>query len=760
MLSKIISSRKIQFLVLFIFMIVLGGIVTSDNRAVSTIRNYAFDSFNRLDQRQASDRILIVDIDEQSLERIGQWPWPRDVIAKMVDNLDDMGASVVAFDMVFAEVDRVSPRRMVEDLKSLNLFSIDDISSLPDHDEILAKSFENSGKIVTGFTYAKPEETRRNPYISKKILIKKKNKESFLSSVNHYDGFATNLPILSSSSAGNGSFIASPDFDGVIRKMRPIVGFQQSENEQIKIYPTLGVEALRVANNPKENLKISQLKKDNNKYASLLRGWSGEADYQILIGSSGIKIPIDANGSSYIKFRKLDRKSNYVSAYKIIENYKNLNIKDKIILIGTSAEGLRDIRNTAIEAFIPGVELHFNFIEQALQNIFPYRNHLISRGIEGGVFYILGLLIVIISIFSGVIFITGFTICSIAFLNFSAWNLYVDHNLLFDPLNASLALIVLFVTAVIMNYIRTESKAKEIRGAFGLYISPDFMEELTDNPDKLKLGGEVKELSVMFTDIRNFTTISESLTPEELINTMNDFLTPMSDVVMNTRGTIDKYMGDAMMAFWNAPLDDVDHARHAVEAALLMKSSLIPVNKVLAQKAKKDGTKPLKLAAGIGVNTGLCSVGNMGSKQRFAYSAMGDAVNLASRLEGQTKEYGLDLLIGEEVAKNVKDFAIIEIDKIQVKGKTIPVRIFTVIGGTEIGTKTSFRKYRIEHKKFIRDYRSMRFEEAALKAQKLMINKYGCEFKFYYEMILNRIEDFQKDTPPQNWDGVYIATSK
>jgi len=429
-------------------------------------------------------------------------------------------------------------------------------------------------------------------------------------------------------------------------------------------------------------------------------------------------------------------------------------------LIGTSAEGLKDIRSTPLNIFIPGVEVHANVIEQIIQGDYLYRYDMIADNIEALFILLIGFILVISSLFLGALSLTMTSITAVGVAMASSYYFYVYQGLLFDPVYPSAAVGVIYVLSLIMNYIRTEAQAKEIRGAFGLYISPDFMEELTDNPDKLKLGGEMRELSVMFTDIRNFTTISEQLTPEELINTMNDFLTPMSDVVMNTRGTIDKYMGDAMMAFWNAPLDDDNHARHSVDAALKMTTALNPVNKALAEKAKKEGKKPLVLAAGIGVNTGVCSVGNMGSKQRFAYSALGDAVNLASRLEGQTKSYGLELLIGEDTMRQVMDFAVIEIDKIQVKGKTKPVRIYTVLGGTKIGRSKKFREFRIAHKHFLRDYRAKKFESASLRLQGIMVTPYGRELKSYYDVMMDRMEAFQNNPPPLTWDGVYIATSK
>jgi adenylate cyclase len=264
----------------------------------------------------------------------------------------------------------------------------------------------------------------------------------------------------------------------------------------------------------------------------------------------------------------------------------------------------------------------------------------------------------------------------------------------------------------------------------------------------------------MFTDIRNFTTIAEGMSPQVLINTMNDFLTPMSDEVMKARGTIDKYMGDAMMAFWNAPLDVEDHERHALRAALAMRAVLAPVNDALRVKAEQEGRKFLPLNCGIGINTGPVAVGNMGSRQRFAYSVLGDAVNLASRLEGQTKTYGLNILIGETTARNASDFALMEIDLIKVKGKNEPVRIYTVLGNEDVARDEGFIAWRSAHDAFLEAYRLCDFDRA-LDTLKICRHLDKADALGDYYMVFElRINAFRQAVPPADWDGVYTALSK
>lgn len=778
MLNRILTSRWLQFFVLMALLLLIARTIFGPTEndpakwnafdrtvqsAVLAIRNSAFDQFNRWDPREPTNQVIIVDIDENSLRDIGQWPWPRDVIAQMVRNLSDMGAKAIAFDMVFAEPDRMSPSKFAQGLADKGLIDTDiqdKLSQLPDNDQILSEAFREAGNVVTGFTYARPEATRRLPAKIKPVYTKRSDQNDFIDHLVARGGVASNLPLLTTHAAGNGSFIADADSDGRIRQYYSIL-MLGNENLGVDIFPSLAIEAMRVAHNKKEAFKVGQVLYVANSELFDFLSKSKEKNYLIRIGTSGLEIPIKADGKVYLKFRDIDPAIDYVSAKDIILNPSETaaKINGKIVLVGTSAEGLRDIRNTAIEAFVPGVEVHFNFIEQVLQNVFLERDNDVAKAIEFLIIMFCGLILVLLSLFGGVTLLVSSVIGFVSLIGYVCFYLYKEHNLLFDPINTSLAVFVIFVLAALLNYLRSEISKREIRDAFGLYISPDFMEELTDNPDKLTLGGEMRDLTVMFTDIRNFTTISESMTPAALINTMNDFLTPMSDVVMNTRGTIDKYMGDAMMAFWNAPLDDADHAKHAVDAALAMKAALEPVNAQLKAEAEAQGAEPLQLAAGIGINTGPCAVGNMGSKQRFAYSALGDAVNLASRLEGQTKSYGLDLLVGEETVKQIPDYAVMDIDLIQVKGKTKPAKIYTVIGDAGVFSSDAYQNFMADHNAFLTHYRMGAFDKAEKALNKARSYDIASSYQAYYDVMMARITGYKK-TPPDNWNGVFVATSK
>jgi adenylate cyclase len=399
-----------------------------------------------------------------------------------------------------------------------------------------------------------------------------------------------------------------------------------------------------------------------------------------------------------------------------------------------------------------------NIYDQMKERVFLYRPNW-AKGAEILFMSVFGFIIIFISPFASAFSLYFLLVSAITSGAFFGWHLFVQDGYLIDVLYPILVTFFILIINTILSYIRAEVDKKQIGDTLGMYVSPAYIEELAKKPENLKLGGETKELSVMFTDIRNFTSISESLTPEELIRLMNGFLTPMSDLVMSNHGTIDKYMGDAMMAFWNAPLDDPNHARNSCLTLLEMNKALKPLNDSLREKAENMGIKPILLEAGVGLNSGPASVGNMGSKQRFAYSALGDAVNLASRLEGQTKTYGVKNLVGENTQMQVRDFAFLELDLIRVKGKEEPVKIFTLLGDEKLAEHQEFRRWRETHNEMIETYRAAKFEKAADIINKCKEASEGNLSK-YYDLILLRIGEFFAKPPPKDWDGVYVAKTK
>lgn len=747
---KFFGHKGFHLSFLFIFLIGLVYLSGSDYDLRKRLQFLVFDYYNKILPREKpqDQNVVIIDIDENSLRQIGQWPWPRNTVSELILNLKQLGAKSVGFDMVFAEEDRTSPHKISMSLPKDDAYeqARGILNHLPNHDQIFAESIVQAGNIVTGFTSAEAHETRRIPYQPVPPTFLLKDKKKLFDEVYHARGLATNMPDFSKSAAGNGHFMVVPEKDGIIRQV-PLFAYynppQFDQSSQI-LYPLLALETLRVSVNPKARMIIKEKK---NKGIFDLK-------YELKIGKN--IIPVKENGRLWAYFRKMG-KQEYVPAHFILhkENHDEIKdrIKDKIILIGTSAEGLRDIRSTPLQSFVAGVEVHANIIEQVLQGEFLKRPNFI-KGMEALILAGVGLTLIIFSAFSSILWVSVISALSIAGFFYGSWLGFTQYGVLTDPVYQAISLFLLFVIASFFEYMRSELDRRQVKMAFGHYISPVFMEELAKNPDKLKLGGEVKELSVMFTDIRSFTKISEKLEPKELIELMNDFLTPMSNLVMESRGTIDKYMGDAMMAFWNAPLDDENHAQAACETALSMNKALEPINARL-----KGAGKDIHLEAGIGINTGLCSVGNMGSKQRFAYSALGDAVNLASRLEGQTKEYGVSTLIGEDSYKEISNIATLELDLIQVIGREQPVRIYTLIGDKNVLESQKFKKWQIAHNSMLAAYRASDFDCAAQDCKEAKEASEGRLVK-YYDMFLDRIIEMIKTPPKDDWNGVYIAKTK
>ena len=745
---RLLTNRWIHFVLLLSLLMGAVYYSGSQQRWRKEMQALVFDELNALYPRDPSGEVVIVDIDDDSLLNIGQWPWPRTEVAKLVDGLTALGAKVIAFDGVLAEPDRSSPRFVSENLPDEERFVnlAKEIQALPDHDEILAHTILRSGIFVSGFTYGSYSQVPRKPRLAKSLIIKRSDKADFIERSERFEKAAVFLPDLERASAGNGSFMAKPDFDGVLRRTGMIF------NDGQKLYPSLSLEAIRVAQGDSKLVTRIVRNLDDNKNII-------DTNYRILIGE--YSVPVENNGLVWLHYRKFES-DDYLSAYKAInpDYHQDIasKVKDKIVLVGSSAEGLKDLRSTALEPFQPGVEIHANIIEQILQGDYLLRPD-ITIVAEATYILFAGLAMIVLAPFINALLLALVCFVLVAMAFIGSATAYVDHNVLLDPFYPSLSVFLIFIVSTLLTYLRVEIERKQVRGAFGMYVSPDVMKDLEKNPENLQLGGENKDLTVMFTDIRKFTTISEGLTPEELINLMNDFLTAMSDIVLEHGGTIDKYMGDAMMAFWNAPKDVENHERQACLAALRMQEALEPINDRLGEMAEAQGTEALLLQAGIGLNTGRCSVGNMGSHQRFAYSALGDAVNLASRLEGQTKGYGVNILIGEDTQRHVPHMATLEMDLIRVKGKKYPVRVYALLGDETLAKTKEFQSLLESHREMIENYQQGNFKEAqkALKiCEKLDI------YHLYeaYELYEERLHALIKTPPEGEWDGVYKATTK
>jgi len=723
-----------------------------DPAPVEQLRLAAFDQLQKLQPRPYTALpVRIVDIDEQSLEVLGQWPWPRTVIADMLGKLERAGAAAVAFDVLFAEPDRTSPKKIITKWRGyLGTAQNQELTvlaeKLPDHDELLAASLQRLPTVL-GVMF---DNTGVIPDMPKPKWSYARQGEDPRAFLQTYTGAVKALDILSAKTRGLGSINSTLDNDGIIRRVPLFVRLRTKKDFSSEVFPTLSVEALRVAQRASTYLLRSS-------------GASGDETFGENIGLQEIRvgrIKVPTTGAGQIWLHDTGHvPERFISAIDVIESQSlGPKIRGNIVLVGTSASGLKDIRSTPLDPAIAGVEVHAMAIEQMMLGSHLTRPSWMP-GAELIWLVVLGVIVSFLIPRWGASWCALIAIGGLLITVGASWFAYTDASLLVDPVYPALVIILLYVVGSFIAFLRTESEKKYVRGAFSRYLSPDLVEQLAADPDLLTLGGETKEMTILFSDIRGFTQISESMNATELTSFINEYLTPMTDIILQNRGTIDKYMGDAIMAFWNAPLDNLKHKEEAARAALSMIEGLKTFNESLEEKTAIDGKKRLPISIGIGINTGDCCVGNMGSDQRFDYSVLGDAANVASRLEGQSKTYGLPIIVGEETAKTLPEFAWLELDLIRVIGKKQPVRIYALIGDESVKREQKFVETARMQAQFISEYRQQNWENANSLLKTIKENVHY-NLSVLAKLYSDRIDDYKTVDLPDDWDGVYSATSK
>ena len=746
------------------FLVAFVALWWMDASVLRALRLRVFDTYQTFAPREYDPEapVRIIDIDNESLTRLGQWPWPRTLLADLVRRLGAAGAAAVAFDAVFAEPDRMSPRRIAEVLPGDAPPALrEKLKGLPDNDVILARAFgkvpvvagyslvgEANGvrpKVKAGFLFSTKQSGAKKLSVGELQRtggsVEAKDPKDYLPAL--YHGAVNNLPVLENAATGAGAFSIVPDADGINRRV-PLLYRLDGE-----AYPSLASEALRVATGSR-GFKVMAT---GGSGKLDMGGWGGIA--RVVIGP--LAIPTDGEGS-IVLFDTGFRSERFIPAWKIFaKGFDASVLAEKILFIGTSASGLKDLRATPLDPIAPGVEIHAQVCEQALLQKFLYRPDWADRA---EFFSLLATCFALIALMPRLGAAWGALLAAAAMgLAFGgSWYSYTAKGFLFDPVTPGIVVLVVYILTSLINFLRTESEKRQVRGAFSRYLSPALVEQLAQDPKRLRLGGETRELTFMFSDIRGFTTISEQFDAAGLTQFINRYLTPMTDLVLRNKGTIDKYMGDCIMAFWNAPLEDPEHALNACRAALQMRRDLAELNLEWEADAKAEGRKFIPIRSGIGVNTGPACVGNMGSDQRFDYSVLGDDVNLASRLEGQSKNYGLDLVIGPKTKEYVKDFAALELDLIRVKGKTVPVHIYTLAGDAETAKTPEFQALAPKHAALIAAYRAQKWDET----ERLIAECRTAPFHLekFYEMYLGRIAAYRAEPPAVDWDGTFTATSK
>ena len=726
------STLKIGKYLLIPFAIFISAIPVIDPFNVFTsLRNSAFDTFQIISPRQSQtkDNILILDIDEKSLSEIGQWPWSRSVLSELVDQTNLSAA--LAFDIVFAEADRTGSKELMNLYKNNNDF-VKSLKGLPDNDDLFANSIKDHGTVVLG---AIPSNSLKNNFQMRFGLIQQgDDPKKFL---REYKGIQTNLKILNSSSAGIGSMSIGNN-DSIIRKL-PLF-----ENINGSLVPSLSLELLRVA----IGASTYQIKSSNA---------SGETAFGEETGINHVKlgnliIPTNPDGSVWIHYPEVSVDSISVSDI-IKQKYPKDFFKDKILIVGTSAPGLFDLRSTPLKNNVPGVKIIADLTDQILSGSFLQRPDWIF-GLELFTGFTLAILITIFIQFLGPIGGLSVFLIGNGISIFGSFYIFENYLFLIDPISPLVICLISYLVITFFNFLFTELERRKVRNAFSQYMSPVMVEKLAQSNKSLKLGGERREMTFLFSDIRGFTAISEKYKddPESLTVLINSILTVLSDEVLDQDGTIDKYMGDCIMAFWNAPSEDPFHREKSIEAAFKMSEALNKLNESLDRKGEN------KLSIGIGINSGECIVGNMGSEKRFDYTVLGDAVNLASRLEGQSGNYGMQIILGEETIKKIskEEYFQFELDLISVKGKSEPTSIFTVFKSWT--AEVAYEVFYEEHMDFLKNYRNKNWDKA-----KQHIDKYRLsipEFTLYYTLFLNRIDELSKQSLPEDWSGIFAAETK
>jgi adenylate cyclase len=411
---------------------------------------------------------------------------------------------------------------------------------------------------------------------------------------------------------------------------------------------------------------------------------------------------------------------------------------------------------------VPGVEVHAQVLESALTNgLLAQPDYAV--GIELFTALALGLLVIAFVPLFGAVTLVVVGASFAAFLVGMSWYFYTHHRLLIDFTYPLLSTTAVYLTLVFSSFVREQAQRRQIRSAFGQYLSPALVEQLAQSPEKLVLGGEEREMTIMFSDVRGFTTISESYKhdPQGLTTLMNRFLTPLTNAILARKGTIDKYMGDAIMAFWNAPLDDAQHQLNACEAAVDMLERIDVLNEERQREAQENGQSHIPLNVGVGLNTGTCVVGNMGSDLRFDYSVLGDSVNLAARLEGQSKEYGFPIIVGSKTALAVKEkFAILELDFIIVKGKKEPEVIYAIAGREDTAQSGRFQRLRNLTIEMLACYRSRDWDGALAAIERGRRTDDANTLELLYNLYEARILGYLKNPPPEDWNGAFALLTK
>lgn len=733
------SKRLPIFLGILLVCIAVWALLTPQHEVralIERLENLGYDLQLRTrvltEKKKPLAPVAIIDIDDKSLAAEGRWPWPREKLAQLVDELSRQGAVVLSFDIFFPEKQANIADTVLQTLSGKKLLNSDfakilsQNASLFDEDQMLAKSIANNETVLAIGFLPRPETENLLPPPLLTLTTKEQDELGIYKAL----GFISNIPVLQQAAKGSGFINVFPDTDGIVRRTPLIMEYQGG------IYPSLALQSIMTFLG--ENIGLITPAYDKGKK---LEG--------IQLGNQ--VIPTDENGQVLIPFIGRSYTFPYYSATDVLHGRLPDNaLLGKILFIGTSATGLGDLQATSIESPFPGVEIQATLVNGILQNNFSYIPAW-TLGANLFLTILFGLITAFLFPYLGPRTLGSvIVIMPPAMLVINNW-IWERTGLILSLLIPVILVLSVAVVNMIYGYLFETRRREQIKTMFGQYVPEKHIDEMLRSKGSFALGGEDREMSVLFADIRSFTTISEGLTAANLVEMLNTFFTPMTEIIFTHRGTIDKYVGDMIMAFWGAPLKDKNHARHAIESALEMQAKVKEMQPMLAEH------KWPEIRIGIGINSGIMSVGDMGSSFRRNYTVLGDSVNLGSRAEGLSKYYGAEIVVTEFAQQGQESrFVFRMLDKVRVKGKKLGVAIYEVLCKQSEAPKELLEELAVYHKA-LELYFHQKWDDA-LKLMEELYSKYPD--KKIYHLYIDRIREFKEHPLPADWDGVYVHTSK
>ena len=668
--------------------------------------------FRQRGEVQPNENIAIIAIDEKSINEIGRWPWSRDKIAEIVNSLNEYNAGIVSFDVVFSE----------------------EQDNLPDAK--LGKAIDSSDNVILGYFFRDdstdaPDTVSLDIHERSKIKLVKLSDDADPGTVKKFDSAEFNIPVIGKNARGFGFFNIIPDNDGIYRHAPLIINFNGT------FYPSLNLISLKHFLNKEILLSLD----DFGVSAVML---------------NKLRIPADERGRLLLNYYGKSGKFNTYSAVDVLNNQvPRENLEGKLLFLGATEIGIADIRATPFDPVSPGVEIQATAASNLLDGNFLIKDGS-TRAVDLLIIFLLPLLLAII--LSAVKkTLSGFLILVFFLISFFAINIFLfsGYNIMLSLLYPVFPLAMTYVFYEVYRNVVVERKSKFLKNAFSSYVSGDVVEEIIKDPDRLQLGGDRKKVTLLFSDIRGFTSLAEKISPEQLVTLLNEYLTPMTEIVMKNNGTLDKFIGDAVMAIYGAPIELPDQALRACVTANEMINKLKEINESWTERNLPN------ISIGIGINTGDSIVGNMGANVRFDYTAIGDEVNLAARIEGLTKFYGVNIIVSESTKNEVDQygagsrysFNFRELDSVRVKGKKLPVTLYELL---DEGNK-EFELVKESYSKALLLYKNREFQ----KSLDLFTNILGeLRSDKASEIYIARCMDYLEKPPPDDWDYVYIAESK